>query len=448
MKNEHTSASQSNIVQSDYYGFLSPLSYRPFSTLYNHFCLRHASSSQASHAERTITSDKLMLSRQELAVSWGESKQKAWGQLTNAAILLTSNMIKKGQFDNMKNLHYHMVGLRQTIGAILNHDHNIGELRDKCRTETPIDRGDPTSPYRALYPEFQSWLTALKNSWFNRCNVSYEYGGITLMGTHAIVRSRYPRSTIREQSSGGFVINHTDHRLLPDIMEYADSHLQALMANPNMSPQEKRQHTEAIFFYLADGMPCSRGSAAIAQMLFFSVEDAFIGQMRCLNKLASQYGHNQGVTPDIAAMLSPTLPKFQAYLNDYIIDQGVTVTKCYPATEINVDSDILQQQLKSAKEASKTLYKPSTDASVMHPPGREPLKLVKESFAALYRITKKCKANRVQLELIHFFVKELIQSFSENHGNYYAQFYLLLSEKDTSFWPNPITNSIKRKRGS
>ena len=92
-------------------------------------------------------------------------------------------------------------------------------------------------------------------------------------------------------------------------------------------------------------MPCVRGSSSIMQILYYALEDAYLGKINYLGKMASKFGYNQGVTPDLAAMLSPSVEDFIDYVDTYVMDPSVVVRKL-PEDERTLQEGIPSQKLE------------------------------------------------------------------------------------------------------
>ncbi len=381
---------------------------------------------------QTIASDKLMLPKhQALAQAWDANKQQTWGELTGLAILMTSDMIKNNQFESIMELYKHMAGMRVLIGATLGHPPEVGKI-GRGMARTPIEN-HPDSGYKDLHAEFKSWIELLRGN-PTKDNVTVSDGRVTLTG-HAHTSTKddslpYTRSSI-EGDEKFYIFHSQDQNVL---IKLANDAFLRLNEDPTISNREKQKLIEAIYFYLADAMPCARGAGSIAQMLFYALEDAHIGQMRYLGKMGSQFGHEQGVTPDIAAMLSPALEDFQSYLNEHVIDPGIKVIKQdFVATPEALSLDeLLEHVNRTAKLLSE--YAATLQYNAVGNVQRAAIEPMSRAFAFLKALIEKSSENPSQVAMLQLYLIKLKQQLANNQACY-PQLYQLIEDK--KHWPAP-----------
>ncbi len=294
---------------------------------------------------KEVPISELMLPRDKSLESyWGKAKQQQWGQLTGFAIERASEKFKNGDFDSITDAFNYLAKFRTLIGALLNHDKDVGVLRDRGEGAfTPITEHEE-SPYKEMYAEFHSMFENAKS---NQCDVEGE--AVTFYGED-LSKAKFKRSTIESIDHGYKIYHPIDSR---HSMTLANGFYQNLKSNNTLNIQEKQYNIEAILFHVCDCMPCIRGSSAVAIMLFYALEDAYTSNIRCINQLKSKYGNIQGVTPDIAAMLCLTLSDFQDYLKTCNYDSEVKVIKSKTGNLLNISP---QETLDLLRGLCDSLY--------------------------------------------------------------------------------------------
>lgn len=369
---------------------------------------------------------------QALSMAWGASKQQTWGELTNLSILLTSKMLKEGKFEDIKQLYTHIAGMRTTIGAILGHSPAVGKI-GRSIALTPIEN-HPDSGYKDLHAEFASWVEHLRQSATKEENITVDKNSaVTLTGTfnHSDEDKpqEYTRSTVF--GSEAFNISHSQDQGI--LLHLANENFKRL-DEEDLDNQAKQKCIENIYFYLADAMPCARGAGSIAQMLFYALEDAHTGKMRYLGKMASQFGHAQGVTPDIAAMLSPTVEEFRTYLNNYVIEPDIVVTKKLLELEAEaMEPAEFLKTLEASKQALEKFLK-TLKRDSFGDIQRKTVESMLNAFKFLYELAEKTQSDPQQLQKLQFIFTKIKQSLAGNEVCY-LQFYTMLDNKVG--WPEP-----------
>lgn len=292
---------------------------------------------------KAIPLSQLMLPKDKaLSNAWKPDRQADWGLLTAFAIECTSDKFKRGEFDNIIEAFNYLANFRRVIGAILGHHSHSGMLRTSGAS-TPITNHED-SPYKDMYLEFCSLLERAQSDPGN-----LQEGIVTLRGLD-ISNQVFNRSAI-VSTNNGYQIHHSAAG--KQSLDLANDYFVKLKKNHDLSIEDKQVNTEAVLFYVSDSMPCVRGSAAVAMMLFYALEDAFTGNIRYMGHLDSLYGNRQGVTPDLAAMVSPSLSDFQAYLRKCNYDPDVKVVKPAVPLDDMMSSEKLLQDLMSMQVEAK-----------------------------------------------------------------------------------------------
>lgn len=381
----------------------------------------------------SISSEKIMLSRdQALQAAWGSDKQKEWGELTNMAILMTSDMLKKGKFKNITELYYQLVNERVLIGYLLKHPFEIGQAHARDMITDISKKGR----YGNMYSEFASLVESLQES--NQDYFKIQGNSLQIMGVYEDDSQEkvYARSKIEDYQGKktAFRIWHVQD---PSKHFYqAEKQFKKLTQEKQLSIEEKRACIEAIYYYLADAMPCKRGSAAIAEMLFYSLEDAFTDKMRYIGKMKSE------ILPDLAAMLSPSLEDFRDYFNRNAVNSEIVVEK--KTSEIEIELIPIEEFIREISEAKEKIeeYKALIEKNGVN--DRNKIKVYqKQSLEKLITIfeyiknsVEKNKEDVVQVKYYQNLYRHVKDFFVSDFQCYY-DFYSLVKDKN---WPPPVVH--------
>lgn len=384
-----------------------------------------------SGTAHTITMDKLMLTKDAaLAGGWDNAKQAQWGNLTAIAIKLTSQKFKRGEFKSMMEVLTYVAFLRSLIGAILNHSSKVGMLRTEA-VSTPITE-HPSSPYKLLFPEFKSWVELInENEKLIPGDAIQLSGKIVSDDSNESNEVTYPRSKVMANSQG-FQILHSPSGT--EGMFNANLFFQAL-TNKQLDQETKQKYIQAIYYYVLDTMPCERGSSAVSQMIYHALEDAYLGKISYLGKLTSQFGHSQGVTADLAAMLSHSFEEFRDYFIKNNIDSEIEVIDMPIADYLPAISSTQLLKKIDAISVEVARYEKLRDVYTK----------VKESGVMDFRQTDWSQqmtflkslvegaANVQELQQVQVLLQSLLEAISQRNGYLYHYFFNTLT--DQTPWP-------------
>jgi hypothetical protein len=237
---------------------------------------------------------------------WGASKQNDFGELSYLFIDMGRQKLKNNEFKNIIELEEYFALARKVIGSILAHHESIGQKRSQG-AYTPINNS-AGSRYPEQFAEFTSMADILMGA--NNSIVLY----------HEATNKKIKRSEIFRDKDA-FKIHHVDPSSFADILQLAnDAFIELTAADKNnLNEAAKRKLINKIYFYMLDAMTCDRGSMASAEMMYHALEGFFLGRYTYLGEIASSFGHEQGVMPDLLAMLSPTFENFDSYFSQNIL---------------------------------------------------------------------------------------------------------------------------------
>jgi hypothetical protein len=377
-----------------------------------------------------MTTDRLMLPRDKgLEAFWGNTAQDEWGKLTNIAILMTIKKLQNKEFKTLVELYVYLAKFRALIGTALNQNATLGELRRcvsfaqygaepmagmRSMPFTPIDSTAARS--KNYFLEFDKFfhfsfdnLIALRGNLFAR---ALNFLGLIPADNKDMISNGY--TSIRKISPQQYQIWHCQN--IDEPIKLAEECFQKL-TEQTLTDEDKNLLIEKICFYLANAMPCEEGSASIAEMLFYVLKDVFTGEMVYLQKGSSQFGCDQGVPVDIAAMLSQDFDDFKKYLENQIINHDIQIIKKETQIE-NADEISFYQLLKEIEEMLHAIKKYRSNSILKLSDNEQMLK----AFETLNQLLLENEHNFCFLKAIHYFKESLIKA-AQSKFLYYIELH-------------------------
>lgn len=385
-------------------------------------------------------SAELLLINPSLALqqSYQVEKQQDWGKFTYLCILLAQNQLKQNKIKTLMELFNLIADCRSLIGAILSHDKGTGKPRQGIAW-TPI-LSNPYSPYCDQLPEFKAWYLQLKQL-SQKTEKSIKLKGQLI---HEEKNIEYDRSTVTQEGENHFTLFHNPS-IGSTIFQAQSAFARLFALNSDLMESERevkiRELLNQILFFTADAMLYNRGTPSIAQQAYHALEYYFFSSYSYFNKPRSKYQHTEGLSFDLAAMLSSDFTDFNDYLMKNIIDPSVkvkpvTLEEIQKAAKFNgrTKDELLDfiTRLKThliAIESQYHLYHP-----FIYSLQAQQCKRYSEGFQLLNNLIEKKGEDEFNLAILQMFFERLLLAIQQDH-TFYPDFYKKLADK--SIWPEP-----------
>ena len=247
---------------------------------------------------------ELMIPNAAIKNYWQD--QERWGEMTAIAIKDAVSKLEKNEITTIMGLYTFLAQQRFDIGHALQHEDD--HLMGKKRQLTYFTMIENRTRYRDFFNELHDFI-------------NHYYPDINHNKNKLLYHHKYniKRSTISVIEKTIIDIFHTEPDNFIEIINIIEKLYYKLKTNQDYDQNKIRKTINKIYFYIADAMLSCRGSAAISEMLYHSLEKYFLHSYSYISSSnAYKFSGDKAISLDILAMVSPDFITFNDYFMTYI----------------------------------------------------------------------------------------------------------------------------------